>query len=178
MYGTSTVKACMKCNVTKPVTSFSFRNKPKGLRQTYCKACTSVIFKEYRLANLDKFKQYKKRESSPEEREKWREQNWLRKLQAPEKMFARKRADYLRKQFGVTDEDYQALLTKQGGVCAICGTDDPGRKGKHFHIDHCHQTNIIRGLLCTRCNVGLGYFKDSADLLEAATKYLRRYPVR
>ena len=61
--------------------------------------------------------------------------------------------------FGMTVEDYDRLLAEQGGVCAICG-GLPSRT-KHLHVDHCHETNRLRGLLCDACNLGLGKFKDA-----------------
>lgn len=66
---------------------------------------------------------------------------------------------------------YEELYEKQNGKCGICGRD-AGRR--HFAIDHNHQTGLIRGLLCYRCNVGLGNFKDSVDFLESAIAYLKR----
>ena len=75
--------------------------------------------------------------------------------------------------YGITIEQWEALLTSQGGRCAICRTDRPGGKGA-WHTDHCHATNKVRGLLCSECNIGLGKFSDSPERLEAAAKYLRR----
>jgi hypothetical protein len=62
------------------------------------------------------------------------------------------------------------LLAQQGGVCAICG--DPPEGGKAFHIDHHHVTGEIRGLLCVRCNNGLGQFKEDPDVLKKAATYV------
>jgi hypothetical protein len=82
------------------------------------------------------------------------------------------RTEWLRWKYKLTDEDYENLLDKQKGRCAICGTDDPGNGHKHFHVDHCHNTNLVRGLLCHKCNKGLGLFKDDSKLLKKAVKYL------
>ena len=83
----------------------------------------------------------------------------------------------LRRYFNMTIADYRELLDKQGGVCAICKSSDPGCKGETnelaFHVDHCHETNKIRGLLCGPCNRGLGYFKDNLDSLKNAMEYLK-----
>jgi len=79
---------------------------------------------------------------------------------------------------GQTAEEYQALLEKQNGRCAICGVREGhwscrGRECR-LALDHDHRTGAIRGLLCNNCNRGLGRFKDSVDLLEAALRYLQR----
>ena len=74
--------------------------------------------------------------------------------------------------YGIEIEDYKNLLLKQNGRCAICFTDKFSSKQQYFHIDHCHKTGKVRGLLCLQCNAALGYFKDSKENLERAIKYL------
>lgn len=69
--------------------------------------------------------------------------------------------------YGITHEEYEMLLQKQHGLCAICKV--PTIK---FHIDHDHKTNKVRGLLCGPCNMGLGLFKDNKVLLALAITYL------
>ena len=71
----------------------------------------------------------------------------------------------------MTLSQYDELLDRQQGCCAICGTDIPGGRGR-FHVDHDHDTGEIRGLLCWQCNGGLGKFKDSPALLDRAASYL------
>lgn len=73
----------------------------------------------------------------------------------------------------ITHEEYEQLLKQQDGRCAVCSTDT-NQFGKGMCVDHCHSTGKIRGLLCTECNLGLGYFKDKIELLENAKKYLDR----
>ena len=82
-----------------------------------------------------------------------------------EKAFAEKRSIY---NMSFAEHDY--MLQQQGGVCAICGSI-PG-KGQVLHIDHCHTTGMIRGLLCRSCNTGLGIFKDNTKTLTFAIAYL------
>ena len=72
---------------------------------------------------------------------------------------------------GVTEDQYNTQLTKQNNVCAIC---DKGCT-KALAADHDHNSGIFRGLLCNSCNRGLGYFKDSSELLQKATQYLNNY---
>ena len=85
------------------------------------------------------------------------------------------RAANLKYNYGLTVEQHDKLLADQGGVCAICGeAPDPNgvRASSRLHVDHDHVTRRVRGLLCTRCNQGLGYFRDRADLLLAASQYV------
>lgn len=70
-------------------------------------------------------------------------------------------------------EEFDALLIAQGGVCAVCGQPDHGRKDSgRLAIDHCHATGTVRGLLCHRCNSMLGLAKDSTETLKRAIAYL------
>ena len=81
------------------------------------------------------------------------------------------------RQYGVTPEWYEAKLAEQGGQCAICGrTPPPGaiKSASRLHVDHCHDSANVRGLLCNRCNPALGLFDHNPELLEAAAAYLRR----
>ena len=84
----------------------------------------------------------------------------------------KKRAADLRKTFGISLDEYDKMLEKQNGVCAICRGPHKGR-GSFFHVDHCHSNGTVRGLLCSHCNVGLGYFSDNISNLENAILYLR-----
>jgi hypothetical protein len=86
----------------------------------------------------------------------------------------RGRAEALKSHYGITLEQYDALLEEQGGVCAICGE----RPEKHLCVDHCHETGTVRGLLCKRCNFGLGYYKDDLRRTMGASAYLRRAQLR
>lgn len=76
------------------------------------------------------------------------------------------------KRFGITLEQYIALLKKQDGKCAICKNEETVKFVKRLAIDHCHKTGKVRGLLCHGCNAGLGRFKDDASLLHAAADYI------
>jgi len=77
------------------------------------------------------------------------------------------------RRFGITAAEYQDLLNEQGGGCAICGRE-PGTTGVgRHHVDHCHQTGVVRGVLCSECNLGLGKFGDDPARLEVAALYLR-----
>ena len=76
----------------------------------------------------------------------------------------------LRRRYGITLADYDDILLAQNGVCAICQQSQ--RSGRRLDVDHEHETGTVRGLLCNRCNRGLGLFQDSPALLRAAAEYL------
>lgn len=63
------------------------------------------------------------------------------------------------------------MLARQAGACACCGTTAPGGRGR-WHVDHDHRTGAVRGILCHRCNVGIGHFGDSVVGLHRAIHYL------
>lgn len=82
----------------------------------------------------------------------------------------------LRKSFGITVADYHAMHDRQGGVCAICRQPETMRINKRvcrLAIDHCHDTGKVRGLLCSKCNQGIGCFYHDASRLLAAVEYLK-----
>lgn len=78
---------------------------------------------------------------------------------------------YLKYKYGLSLEEYNETLEKQGGVCAICKKHDTKVR---LHVDHCHSTQIFRGLLCTKCNQGLGSFKEDEEALKNAVVYLQK----
>jgi hypothetical protein len=83
-----------------------------------------------------------------------------------------KRAQNLRsscKRYGISDEDYEAMLLRQGGACGICRRK-PGKR--RLDVDHCHVTGQVRGLLCRKCNSGIGFYGDDARLTREAAAYL------
>jgi len=76
----------------------------------------------------------------------------------------------LNKKYNITLEDYNNMLISQNHKCAICGI--MANDNKNLAVDHCHDTGNIRGLLCNKCNIGLGYFDDNQETLNNAIKYL------
>jgi hypothetical protein len=84
-----------------------------------------------------------------------------------------KRNEKLLTRYGISAEEWQKLFETQGSCCAICRTPEPG--SQDWHTDHDHATKVVRGILCFNCNIGLGKFKESSDLLLEAADYLDRF---
>jgi hypothetical protein len=102
---------------------------------------------------------YHKRRQDPEWRRRWN-------AESNERNYKRK--------YGMTRTEKFRLLASQGGMCAVCGTDAPTAY-RPWHLDHCHKTKRIRGVLCHHCNVALGALRDDPDIAEKAATYLRRF---
>lgn len=104
----------------------------------------------------------------------WSVANKERKKEVDKKWVAKQDENYHRVRrlrfYGLTLDDYNFMLNRQNGVCAICGR--PPKEGKPLHIDHDHKTGMIRGLLCFRCNFGLSYFGEDEIKLKKAFEYL------
>lgn len=73
--------------------------------------------------------------------------------------------------FGITKEQYFKLKEKQNNKCAICNKSPTKQR---LHLDHCHKTLKIRGLLCNNCNRGIGHLKEDIDILKKAIQYIKK----
>lgn len=138
---------CRICKCNKPFTNFSKRPNSKTGYRTECKPCLYV--------------QRKKQPNFG----RWHKENKKRLSQ-----YNRERT--LKRYHNITIEDYNNMLEAQHGACAICKTYAFMGIGKKAHVDHCHKTGKIRGLLCNLCNVGLGAFRDSPEVMMLAANYL------
>jgi len=159
------MKRCKRCGVTKPLGDFY---REKGCRDGHrpeCKSCNLAARKVWYQAN---------REREIARVKAWQQANPERVNASNQKSRAanpdRARDGYLRRTFGLSLAEYEEMLTAQHGTCAICGR--PPRKGSSLHVDHDHETGAVRGLLCFRCNGGLGQFKEEFERLVTASEYL------
>lgn len=84
-----------------------------------------------------------------------------------------KRRQYTLKKYGLTFESFNKLLEKQNGQCAVCKATL--ELGQQTHIDHCHKTDKVRGLLCSKCNTAIGLLNDDPERAEALASYLRGF---
>ncbi len=161
------MKTCEKCKTVKSNESFSKdRNSEDGL-QGWCIECRKAHY------------QLKKEEIS--------EKGRAHRKENPEHYRKRRLRRY-----HLTIERYLEILASQNGVCAICGTDEPGGRQNYrsvfvWFIDHDHSCcditagscgKCVRGLLCVACNQGLGSFKDSLARLDKAKSYLQAHSLK
>ena len=83
------------------------------------------------------------------------------------------RDKHLKRRYGISALDYDALLKAQNSVCAICSSLN--RNGNRLSVDHDHKTGKVRGLLCSKCNHGIGIFNDEVLRVKSAMEYLIKY---
>lgn len=172
---------CVECGA-------EFQTTDKRLR--YCsddcrKETNRRRAREYSQANPERNREKVKRwrENNPEKRAeqmaRWQAKNPDYNRENARRWYHankdRARAARILRQYGLTIADYDAMLEAQGGGCAICGAVEvEGDRTSFHHVDHCHASGKVRGVLCRHCNNGLGHFRDDPSLLRAAAKYLER----
>jgi len=163
-------RKCSRCKVPKLREDFGRNAARADGFNNECRPCSAERAAEW----------YKNNKPRAAERNAgWKQKN-LVKVQR-----ANRNWSYFRK-YGLSLEGYEAMLLGQGGVCAneACKATEPGGIGS-FHVDHAHvpgfdklspelKRTYVRGLLCNSCNLGLGYFRDSAPLLAGAIRYLEQ----
>lgn len=144
-------KICTKCGVQKHETKFVL-DRQRGRRKSRCLACTSAAAKEWRKRNP----------------------NYEKQRYQADKIGTRER--HLVRKYKVTLADYGQMLKQQNGCCAICQASESSQHKGVFHVDHCHKTGAVRGLLCRGCNHLLGHVKDNREVLRTAISYLHQTP--
>lgn len=180
---TCTELTCRVCKQELPIEKFWYGGK-RFMQCIDCKREKDRAYAEknkearragqaaYYRNNSDRLKEYGKRYRS-ENAERLAEYRRERQ-QRPE--YRRANFDrHLRRTYGITADDYDEMLAGQGGGCAICESPTSGDPRRpRLHVDHCHDTGKVRGLLCSDCNRALGQFKDCPDRLVAAADYIRK----
>lgn len=171
------LKVCTKCGQEQPLSAFhTDTTRPDGLHP-HCRACRGVYRRRRAMIRRKTDSGYRERVNASCMKSHWKHRNKrLASMKA-------KGTDYIKNSvikslYGITLEEYNGMAKAQGNVCAIC--HEPETRKNRFsgicrlHIDHDHKTKVIRGLLCSRCNAGLGYFRERPDLLESAITYLKK----
>lgn len=154
------VKRCAACREWKPLTEFHKLSRARDGLFYRCKPCARIQQSKYRETLLAGSKRWyqKNREA------------YLAK-RAAERTPEKTRRKWLKERYGLTNDDYLAMIEAQGGRCAICHDE----QGEKLHIDHDHATGKIRQLLCHRCNMAIGLFKECPGAMFAAIEYLVRH---
>jgi hypothetical protein len=178
---------CQKCNQVQHLTAFRKHKQARLGIETTCKSCKEHM-KEERIVKSgtlrkcrtcgDEAKNVEQLELFVKDtKSKFGRYNICKKCHTSSDS-ARYHNNSLEKRckkFGITIDEYNNFVSIQNNSCAICKKhkDDFSGRGNNFHIDHCHTSGKVRGLLCSNCNTGLGQFKDDIKSLESAIQYLK-----
>jgi hypothetical protein len=146
------VKYCNGCAQTLNLSEFSLiTRRGKKVKRSRCRLCWNKSMREWRKKNRQHFLESK--------REGWPKQYLWSLL---------KKAI----NWGYDKEEFVKWLAAHDGKCDICNCRP--KEGFHLHLDHCHKTNNVRGLLCRKCNLAIGLLQDNSKLLQAAIEYLKK----
>jgi hypothetical protein len=182
-------KLCCRCKQTLPRDAFSRNRRHSTGLHSACKSCLSASrysqkwragnrerAREYarqwneenREANLVKLRQYLARTKGRrnENCKKWKQEN-------PDKVVVYARRTWL-KRYGLTLEHYEALSEQQGHKCAICASPRENERTGNLCVDHCHDSSVVRGLLCNDCNRNLVAQRNDPDIFLKAAEYVRQ----
>lgn len=155
------LKVCARCRESKAVTDFHVRRQTADGRCLYCKRCKSSI--------------------DVEKRNKRMAQMTLREIAS---MKEAQRSVQYRHKYGITVVDYDDMYASRNGICDVCGKPDKAtetgdnsrtRSPKHLMVDHDHVTGRVRGLIHHTCNIMLGIFQDSPEIIKRAVDYLEHH---
>ena len=141
-------KICSSCKILKPLGSYSYKNKSTQTLRARCRSCESKSYFLYKSKNKRKLNN------------DWRK--------ASKKYYdSTPTINRTLRPYKLTMEGYNNILAAQKHKCAICNSENG------LVIDHNHDNNLVRGLLCNYCNLMLGYAKDNTNTLTSAIKYLK-----
>lgn len=150
-------KPCIGCGETLDVTNFKLDNR--GYYASRCRPCTNIKQRESYHEDPETRRRYHK---------KWREDNPEKYRECAERWRKANEGKRRAERYGMTVEQMHQLFEDANHSCQICGV-----KKDRMHIDHCHETGAVRGLLCSGCNTSIGRLGDRSDLVMRAVEYLR-----
>ncbi len=188
------LKQCTICGVSKPLEEFWHHKNMKYGRYSSCRSCCSIKNKEEYINNKERIAARNKRDYEKNKerylsraKQRYEEKSeeivenvtqWVK--ENPKRAKSNWKSSALKRKYGITSEQYQELLDRQNGKCAICDKEADKQKG-HFHVDHAHTDSdfipagMIRGLLCWTCNLKLIGKNTNPKIFEKAAEYLKQH---
>ena len=146
-----------KCKMCKESKSLDFFAKLKHAIDSYCTPCRTIHMRKWRKKNKERYMfQYKE---------------WYKKAKKRKGFKKRQRNNQLKNAFGITLDEYNTMLETQNGACDICKKPS----SRALAVDHCHETDKIRGLLCSNCNIAIGMLQENIERFHSAIDYIKKH---
>lgn len=177
-----TEKQCIYCKQVKPASDFHSHNyttrtgKNSRRLMSGCKECKGRYTRIWRAEN---------KEHVQEVNRDWRTRNKLQVVERnkaynefhKERIQASQRKHHLHIEYGLTIAEYDAMVAQQAGKCLVCGVvpKPTKRSSKGLHVDHCHKSGKVRGLLCHQCNCAIGLLKEDTGRIRRLLEYIESY---
>ncbi len=163
-------RTCKKCEGVKPFEAFAFRSKSKTrvYRKYVCKQCDAV-------QRLQRFNRSKHEPGVMERKRNYQRKCYKKTQTLGSDGRAWRHLRLILKRRGLELDQFHARFESQDFSCAICGDELVlgGKRGAH--VDHCHVTGKVRGILCARCNLGIGNFRDDPSHMVTASQYINKW---
>ncbi len=174
------MKKCCTCKEEKSLDNFRKDRRNKDGLHLVCNSCNSKNQRDWYKKNPEHVKAYAKKRYHENKIAISNRRKELLKANPEKYRVARRKLynplkakEYAWKQAGINMkiDQYEIMLKEQNNACAICFTPQSQLKRK-LNVDHNHETGQVRALLCDSCNRGIGYFKESLEIIERAKNYL------
>ena len=176
----SNTKRCSTCKLYLKKGSFSKDKRAKDGLQSQCKDCKKKSSKNWREDNKEHKQEYQKNweEDNKEQRQKYRDGRKEETKRYTAQNKDKQRNNFLYNKYGITDKEYDDMVREQDNKCAICENPESKLNDNGYPmrlcVDHDHITGQVRGLLCNKCNLGIGYLRsdEGTDILLNAVCYI------
>lgn len=147
-----TTKTCIKCGEEKSYDQFVKSKKCRNGVSNTCKCCENLRQREYARVARETDENYVENRQISQEKDR-------------------------AKRYGLTLDQLENMKRVSKGLCEICGSppSNRGTASKSLHVDHCHSTGQVRGMLCSKCNMILGQINESPQRLLEMLVYLHKY---
>lgn len=177
-----TAKPCTRCGETKPRDEFYKSRSAKDGLGSRCRACQAAYVKEWRAANRERDRETRKAyyqrdpQKVSELGRKYRDKKRggpPRATPTEEEQLLRKEDGRLRRAYGISTAERDQIYEDQQHRCACCRKPIE-RRGRHTHVEHCHKTNQVFGLVCRHCNTAVGMCSNSYLKALQVAEYIKK----
>ena len=168
-------KTCSKCGEDKLFNEFHRNSSQRDGLRSECKVCRKIYHSVPKSDEAKENLRKRKKKWAGTEKGKRLAKQHNERYKASRKGVAAARKSHLKRNYNITPDTYNAMVSSQKGLCAICG-ESPSNGG-NLYVDHDHKTNEVRSLLCNNCNLAIGLVKEDVVILANAIAYIGKHNI-